>query len=69
MCGPGQLLFKCGTETPKGWTPLHENQQKVQHTRKDLLTQTSFQLHLLWAVDKAWTLVKMDVKVLNFIFL
>ena len=23
MCGPRQLFFQCGPETPKGWTPLH----------------------------------------------
>ena len=22
MCGPRQLFFRCGPETPKGWTPL-----------------------------------------------
>ena len=22
MCGPRQLFFQCGPETPKGWTPL-----------------------------------------------
>ena len=24
MCGPRQLFFQCGTETPKGWTSLLE---------------------------------------------
>ena len=24
MCGPRQLFFQCGPETPKGWTPLEE---------------------------------------------
>ena len=22
VCGPRQLFFQCGPETPKGWTPL-----------------------------------------------
>ena len=29
MCGPRQLFFQCGPETPKGWTP-----QKAGHPWK-----------------------------------
>ena len=29
MCGPRQLFFfQCGTEMPKGWTPLGQEQKK-----------------------------------------
>ena len=29
MCGPRQLFFQCGPETPKGWTPLEDVKIKL----------------------------------------
>ena len=30
MCGPRQLFFQCGTETPKGWKPLARVSDEVR---------------------------------------
>ena len=40
MCGPRQLFFQCGMETPKGWAPL---------TKKPFLVSPS-----LWWLPPPW---------------
>ena len=31
MCGPRQLIFQCGTEKPKSWTPLVKSMTLILH--------------------------------------
>ena len=32
ICGPRQLFFQCGPETPKGWTPLARDSCLLEHS-------------------------------------